>query len=156
MMPSCFKLLRVLSVAFLFGILNFLTAGLGACLWHLIEFHGDAPEMFGWRGLFLIVGWLCIIFNSGVLIVSCIFTVLSKASSRWIFMFASIEAISFGIIFLFSAYIFEGIENDLVALIIFWVLFSVLSIIGWMMGNRLKKPVNPVNPVKNTICENQC
>jgi len=39
-----FKLLRALLVAILFGTVIFLISGLGACLCHLIEYHGYAPE----------------------------------------------------------------------------------------------------------------
>jgi len=146
------KLSRVLLVTFLFGSLNFLTAGVGACLLYLIEYQGRSPEMFGWWGTLYITGLVCVIFNSGSLVVNIIFTILSKASNTWISILVTTEAFFLGVLFLISIILLECLENHLgnesFGQIIFWILASVLSAIGWIAGNYLKKEhVNPVNPV---------
>ncbi|MHC4882281.1 MAG: hypothetical protein ACYTFX_06625 [Planctomycetota bacterium] len=127
-MPDFKLLLRALLTVFLFGIITFLTGGIGECLWHLIEVGNKVPEMLGWWGTFVWAGIVYLIVTSGALLVNCVFAIFSEISYRWIFICASVEAFSISVLFLISIHTFGGSGGRIT--ITSWLLCVLFAIIG--------------------------
>lgn len=144
LMPDFKLLLRALLTAFLFGIVTFLTGGIGECLWHLIEVGNKVPEMLGWWGTFVWAGIVYLIITSGALLVNSIFAIFSEISYRWIFICAGVEAFSISILYLISIHVFGGSRGQIT--IIWWLLCVLFAIIGCTIINYLRNN-NSVDPV---------
>lgn len=93
------RLFNILVAAVVYGISCFLTAGLTFITWWRIERGGVAPEMFGWGGAFLLVGFWCFLMSIGGLIVIGIYTSLHKGQSKIVAGISAITGLSSGIIY---------------------------------------------------------
>jgi hypothetical protein len=138
-----FKLLRALLAVLLFGIVNFLTAGLGACLCHFIECHGKPPEMLGWVLYFLLMGSVSLVLGTGGLLALSVYFFRLDIERRWSSLFSAVQGIFLGILFLLVAFIIDSMPIDvlpdwlvLFILVLEWLFFTGISIFSCILLNR--------------------
>ena len=143
MVISGFKLLRALLVVFLFGILNFLTAGLGACLCHFIERGGESPEMLGWLWFFLLMGSVSLVLCTGGLLVLSVYIFMFNIARRWSCIFSAVQGILLGVLVLLLTFIVDsmaiGVLPDwsvLFILIAEWFLITGVSVFSCIFLNK--------------------
>ncbi|MCK5226470.1 MAG: hypothetical protein KAQ89_07090 [Planctomycetes bacterium] len=146
------KFLNILIALVVYGVSCFVFSGATATIWWRIENGPVAPEMFGWYGAFLMVGWLCSLLSIGGLIVVGVYGCLNKGTSKIVAGTSAITGLSSGLIF---AVITRFCDIDNFFSILFIPLIIVvlnLAICHWMYSGQKNKAQNPTLQSVNFYC----